>query len=66
MTDKPKLPNLDRFAIPETPTTLRARIQTRLELLRGVDPDSWDYVRGLQRVRELELRLTQLERGAVA
>jgi hypothetical protein len=62
MTTK-TLPDQTRFTLPETPGVLRARIATRLELAKDMDPESWGYVKSLQRVRELEIQLAKLEGG---
>lgn len=47
--------------IRDTPRVLRARIETRLELLKGEDPESHRYVVGLQRIAELERQLDKME-----
>lgn len=45
----------------ETPGTLRARIQTRLELARDLDPNSITYLLAHQRIAHLERQLAAME-----
>ena len=47
--------------LPNTPGTLRARIQTRLELARDLDPNSITYLLAHQRIAALERQLAAME-----
>lgn len=47
--------------LPDTPGTLRARIQTRLELARDLDPNSITYLLAHQRIAALERQLAAME-----
>lgn len=48
-------------ALPETPGTLRSRIQLRVELARDLDPHTLDYLLAHQRIAALEHQLAALE-----
>jgi hypothetical protein len=48
-------------ALPDTPGTLRARIQLRVELARDLHPDSLDYLLAHQRIAALEHQLAAME-----
>jgi len=48
-------------ALPDTPGTLRARIQLRVELARDLDPHTLDYLLAHQRIAALEHQLAALE-----
>jgi hypothetical protein len=48
-------------ALPDTPATLRARIQLRVELARDLHPDSLDYLLAHQRIAVLERQLAAME-----
>ncbi len=48
-------------ALPDTPATLRARIQLRVELARDLDPHTLDYLLAHQRIAVLERQLAALE-----
>lgn len=52
-----------RCELPVTPRTLRARIETRMEMIKGEDPESHLYVTSLQRIAELERDLDRMEKG---
>lgn len=47
--------------LPDTPGTLRARIQLRVELARDLDPHSLDYLLAHQRIAKLERELAKME-----
>ena len=48
-------------ALPDTPGTLRARIQLRIDLARDLDPHTLDYLLAHQRIAALEHQLAALE-----
>lgn len=48
-------------ALPDTPGTLRARIQLRVELARDLNPETLDYLLAHQRIAALEHQLADLE-----
>ena len=48
-------------ALPDTPGTLRSRIQLRVELARDLDPHTLDYLLAHQRIAALEHQLAALE-----
>ena len=48
-------------ALADTPGTLRARIQLRIELARDLDPHTLDYLLAHQRIAALEHQLAALE-----
>ena len=48
-------------ALPDTPGTLRARIQLRVELARDLDPESLSYLLAHQRIAALEHQLAAME-----
>ena len=48
-------------ALPDTPSTLRARIQLRVELARDLDPHTLDYLLAHQRIAALEHQLAAME-----
>lgn len=48
-------------ALPDTPATLRARIQLRVELARDLDPHTLDYLLAHQRIAALEHQLAAME-----
>ena len=48
-------------ALPNTPATLRARIQLRVELARDLDPHTLDYLLAHQRIAALEHQLAAME-----
>ena len=48
-------------ALPDTPGTLRARIQLRVELARDLDPHTLDYLLAHQRIAALEHQLAAME-----
>lgn len=54
------------YEIPRTPGMLRAIIRDRLDHLRKLHPDSWEFIRGMQRVAELENELHALDQAAMA
>lgn len=47
--------------LPDTPGTLRARIQIRVELARDLDPQTLDYLLAHQRIAALEHKLAEME-----
>lgn len=49
-------------SVPDTPGTLRSRIQLRVELARDLHPDSIGYLLAHQRIAVLERQLAELER----
>ena len=64
---KAALPPLKKpIEIPRTPGLLRALIADRLDRLRQVPWDSWEYIRGMQKVTELENELHALDQAAMA
>ena len=66
-TLKPLLPGgKPRYEMPRTPGMLRAIIRDRLTHLKTLHPDSWEYIRGMQRVAELEKELHALDAAAMA
>ena len=48
-------------ALADTPGTLRARIQLRIELARDLDPHTLDYLLAHQRIAALEHQLAAME-----
>jgi hypothetical protein len=48
-------------ALSDTPGTLRARIQLRVELARDLDPHTLDYLLAHQRIAALEHQLAAME-----
>ena len=50
------------LALPNTPGTLRSRIQLRIELARDLDPESLAYLLAHQRIAELERELSAMEK----
>ena len=66
-TLKPLLPGgKPRHEMPRSPGMLRAIIQDRLDHLRKLHPDSWEFIRGMQRVAEMENELHALDQAAMA
>jgi len=61
-------PSLARrpYQIPRRPGVLRAIIRDRLDHLRTLHPDSWEFVRGMQQVAEMENELHALDQAAMA
>jgi hypothetical protein len=47
--------------MPDTPGTLRARIQLRVELARDLNPETLDYLLAHQRIAALEHQLAAME-----
>lgn len=68
MRPSPAAPRQTRrpYQIPRTPGLLRAIIGDRLAHLKTLHPDSWEYIRGMQRVAELESELHALDTAAMA
>lgn len=48
-------------ALPDTPGTLRSRIQLRVELARDLNPETLDYLLAHQRIADLERQLAKME-----
>lgn len=48
-------------ALPDTPATLRSRIQLRIELARDLNPETLDYLLAHQRIAALEHQLAAME-----
>lgn len=48
-------------ALPDTPVTLRSRIQLRIELARDLNPETLDYLLAHQRIADLERQLAEME-----
>lgn len=50
-----------RKMLPNTPGTLRSRIQLRVELARDLNPQTLDYLLAHQRIADLERQLAAME-----
>ena len=55
-----------RHEMPRSPGMLRAIIRDRLDHLQKLHPDSWEFIRGMQRVAEMENELHALDQAAIA
>ena len=66
-TLKPLIPGGNpRYEMPRTPGMLRGIIRDHLDHLRNLHVDSWEFIRGMQRVTEMENELHAFDQAAMA